>query len=71
MIPGKKVPSPGSDPLCPGVYRVVPYSGLVIVPEKHSDERALIATAGTNAAGFLTMPTVKPDLRFVPLEMRK
>src|SRR5262245_11407537 len=40
----------------PGVYKTEPYAGIVVVPEEHLDDRAII-----NAAqGNLNMPVLKP-----------
>jgi hypothetical protein len=46
----------------PGVYKSEPYSGIVIVPGPHPDDRALFGGGGESK-----IPTVVPDLRLVPL----
>jgi len=48
----------------PGVYKTEPYAGIVIVPDKHPDDRAIVNVA----QGDLGMPIIKPDLRFIPLK---
>ena len=48
--------------LTPGVYKSEPYSCLVIVPDPHIDEKMVRSLDGA----VPSMPTVKPDLRFVP-----
>ena len=47
----------------PGVYRTAPYSCIVVVPGPNLDDRFIVNPGG----GSLSMPTIKPDLRFIPL----
>ena len=49
-------------PLKPGVYETKPYSCIVVVPGPHPDDIALVPPP----AGAEAMPTVKPDLQFIP-----
>jgi hypothetical protein len=46
----------------PGVYNTAPYAGIVVVPDKHPDDRALINLAD----GDFKTPIIKPDLQFIP-----
>ena len=58
----------------PGIYQAEPYSGIVIVPGPHPDDRAIIGWSNpTPGAPAVTpeMPTVKPELRLVPREPKK
>jgi len=51
-----------SHPLKPGLYQSAPFSGLVLVPGPHPDDRAIIAPQETSSS----MPAVKPELRLIP-----
>ncbi len=50
-------------PLKPGVYSAAPYTGLVLVPKAHFDERMAHEIKGD----FGRMPVIKPDLRLNPI----
>jgi len=50
--------------LKPGVYKIEPYAGTVIVPDSHPDDGAIVRLAEDD----LAMPIIKPDLRFIPLK---
>jgi hypothetical protein len=52
--------SPGT--LTPGVYETAPYTCIVVVPKEHPDKMAV----GRGAEQAIEMPTVMPDLRFIP-----
>jgi hypothetical protein len=63
--PSKPWCHPSSPPtLAPGVYQTLPYTCLVVVPNPHLDD-GIVCPAGS---GRLSMPTVKPELRFIPLK---
>ncbi len=47
--------------LKPGIYQTLPFHGLVIVPEPHVDDRALMSSERD-----ASMPMVKPGLQFIP-----
>jgi hypothetical protein len=47
----------------PGVYKTEPCAGIVIVPEKHPDDRAIVNLA----QGDFKIPVIQPELRFLPL----
>jgi hypothetical protein len=54
--------SKGQEKLKPGIYEAAPYSGIVVVPEAHTDDRALVPV-GNEA---LKMPVIKPEIRLIP-----
>jgi len=47
----------------PGIYKTAPYTCIVVVPGGHPDDK-MIHPRGTPPS----MPTVQPDLRFIPLK---
>ncbi|MGO9587358.1 MAG: hypothetical protein ACLP2Y_14280 [Limisphaerales bacterium] len=51
------------DQLKPGVYKTSPYTLLVLVPGPQSDDRSVHEAGGAGVDG---MPTIKPDLKFIP-----
>jgi hypothetical protein len=61
-VPLDEKPLP-QDQLKPGVYKTSPYTLLVLVPGPQSDDRSV---HGSGGAGVDGMPTIKPDLKFVP-----
>jgi hypothetical protein len=50
----------------PGVYKTTPYTCIVIVPGKNSDDCCMLRPAEHGSA----MPVIKPDLRFIPLNSK-
>jgi hypothetical protein len=58
------LPNQGTQPeqLRPGSYLTTPFSCIVIVPETHLDEMAVRAPGQA-----CLMPTLKPELKFIPL----
>ena len=56
------VAPPVQSTLPAGVYRTVPYSGIVVVPGPHPDDRCVVRPDGGN----VSMPIIKPDLRCIP-----
>ena len=52
--------------LKPGLYTTEPYKSIVIVPDKHPDDRAIISGVGGNE---VKMPMIQPELRFIPYEI--
>jgi hypothetical protein len=50
----------------PGVYKTTPFTCIVIVPGKNSDDRCMLRPAEADSA----MPVIKPDLRFAPLNSK-
>ena len=65
--PGNTTGIPGnlSEPfgLKPGVYKMEPFSCLVIVPEPQLDDAMVIQPP----AGEFPMRSIAPDLRFIPI----
>ncbi len=59
-----------SQPLKPGIYQTAPFSCIVVVPGPHLDDRAIVG-AGPSVPETLRMPTVRPDLQFIPWSPRK
>jgi hypothetical protein len=53
-----------SGELKPGVYETTPYTCIVIVPGPHPDENT--RSTYPAEAPSLHMPTIKPELRFIP-----
>ena len=51
-------------PLKPGAYRTTPFACIVIVPDNHLDE----PIAALPSQNVCAMPTLKPELHFIPLE---
>jgi hypothetical protein len=58
---GKSSPQ---DQLKPGVYKTSPYTLLVLVPGPLPDDRSV---RGSGDPGVDGMPTIKPELKFLPL----
>jgi hypothetical protein len=62
-----KVPFDGKlspqDRLKPGVYKTSPYTCLVLVPGPHPDD---CSVRGPGETGVESMPTIKPELKFIP-----
>jgi hypothetical protein len=58
--------SPAPLQLKPGIYETAPYTCIVIVPDPHVDERAIIGSGPSNAPDLLKMPTNRPDLQYIP-----
>ncbi len=52
---------PAPEPLKPGVYETKPYSGIVVVPGPHPDDKCIFGGQGN-----LKMPTKVPDLQLTP-----
>ncbi len=53
-----------SNALPPGVYNTEPYTSLVLVPGPHPDDKCIIGNGAAQPP--IRMPTVKPDLQFIP-----
>jgi hypothetical protein len=49
--------------LKPGIYKTEPFACIVLVPAAGLDEGMAVNPPG----GEISMPTVKPELRFVPI----
>lgn len=49
----------------PGVYQSYPYSCIIVVPGPHPDDKCIIGRGDGSAS---KMPTVRPELRLVPLD---
>ena len=48
----------------PGVYKTAPYSCIVVVPGPHPDDKCIVNPGPWDSS----MPIVKPDLQFIPLD---
>jgi hypothetical protein len=68
-----------SPALKPGTYETFPYTCIVVVPSSHPDDRALIvppphpddqAILGKRGPE-LSMPTLPPNLRFIPRTLKQ
>ena len=61
---------PGTVRPRPGIYEAAPYTGIVVVPGPHPDDRALIGEQSTGAANLvepeLRTPIIVPELRLIP-----
>jgi hypothetical protein len=53
--------------LRPGTYETKPYAMIVVVPKSDPDQRMVVGRQG----GSLTMPGLRPELRFIPREPAK
>ncbi len=54
--------------LSPGVYETAPYTCIVVVPGNQWDDKMILGKSwgiGSNAV-IPRMPTIKPDLQFIP-----
>jgi hypothetical protein len=60
-VPARNLRLPSA--LAPGIYKTEPYTCIVVVPGGHPDDK-MIYPRGTQPY----MPTVQPDLRFIPLK---
>ena len=60
-------PPSGPPMISAGVYKTVPYSCIVVVPDPHPDDRCVINPGDVASA----MPIIRPDLRFIPLNPAK
>jgi hypothetical protein len=60
------LPSPSSKPAParpePGVYETAPFTGIVVVPGPHPDDRMVVRLGAFQPS----MPNVQPELRFIP-----
>lgn len=56
------VVTPGNGAPAPGVYKTAPYSCLVVVPGPMLDDKCMVDTGG----GHSSMPTIRPELQFLP-----
>jgi hypothetical protein len=54
--------APGS--LKPGIDQAAPYSGIVVVPQAHLDDRFIIRATGPESS----MPILRPQIRLLPWE---
>jgi hypothetical protein len=64
-IPGTAWAALPSAPLKPGIYQTAPQSIIVIVPDGHLDEEALVALPQMSSNDF-PMPVIRPDVTFIP-----
>ena len=56
---------PGQLP--PGVYKTAPYTCIILVPGPCPDDRAVVSPRG----GDSSMPIIRPDLHFIPIDRTK
>jgi hypothetical protein len=57
----------------PGVYESVPYSGIIVVPPPHPDDRGILGhlgqhhqISGPTPELAAPMPIIRPELRLIP-----
>jgi hypothetical protein len=63
LPPGK---SPVPLQLKPGVYETAPYTCIVIVPPPHLDDQSIVGAGPSTLHDGLEMPTIQPNLQFIP-----
>jgi hypothetical protein len=63
-------PSNAPPRLKPGVYQTYPFSCIVIVPPPHLDDGAVVGS-GPLSTNLFHLPTIRPELKFIPLSPAK
>lgn len=55
----------------PGLYKTAPYACIVLVPGPHADDQMVLGPKASDPSKPSEMPTIKPDLEFIPWSPKK